>query len=69
MKFMLIAWFVVASLLFALKFIGAATELDPIEKVLGVDPEKHMPLTIVCICWSISIIVAMVATLRFLILL
>lgn len=69
MKFMLIAWFVVVALFLLMELVGAATELDVQEELFGVQPEKHIPLTSVVILWLVSIIVAMVATLRFLILL
>ena len=69
MKFMLIAWLTAGSLFLILKVLGTGTELDATEKLFGLDPAKHPVLTCGTLIWMLSIIVAIVATFRFVILL
>ena len=69
MKFMLIAWLTAGSLFLILKALGAGIELDAAEKLFGLDPTKHPVLTCGTLIWMLSIIVAIVATFRFVILL
>ena len=68
MKFMLIAWLTVGSLFLILKILGTGTELDAAEMLFGLDPTKHPVLTCGTLIWMLTIIVAIVATFRFVIL-